>query len=542
MLSRMRFLFVLREGLLRVFEGPIQSLCEGGDEVLAIVEAQRRHTHHLVDRLKSRAPGIEIRFIEAELRERPEVELDTALRVWIDYLHYLEPELLPAERYREQRGRALPESLREATDRVSSESPEVRTALVAGLRALERTLEVPPEVTGLLERERPDAVVVSPLMTHSSQQVLYLRAARRLGIPTALCVASWDNLPSKGLIHEVPDLVSVWNDAQRDDAVRLHGVPPDRIAVTGAPRFDEWFGRSPTTSREEYCERLELPPDRPHILYVGSTTFKRSLHEGEWISRWVSRVRKSGHPELEDVPVVVRPHPKRSLAGDSKGARELASTPGVVVHPPDGAFPDDDEALSEYFDSLHHAAVVVGINTSALVEAAVVGRGVHVPLARPYRSIQQDCPHFQHLLSVGGGLIVVSKSLERHAEGLARALRGDDSDEANERARAFVASFVRPQGIDRPATPIMVESLRALAARKEIPTDPEMNGLADGLRSMLLPQRPKRAARRNRGEEPVESPQGTKARREGKRRRDRPGRTGDKSRTRSRSGKRRRAG
>jgi hypothetical protein len=539
MLSRMRFLFVLREGLLKVFEAPIQSLCEGGDEVLAVVEAQRRHTHHLVDRLKSRAPGIEIRFSEPELRERPEVALDTALRVWIDYLHYLEPELLPAAKYREQRARALPESLREATDRVASESPEVRTALVAGLRALERTLELPPEVTGLLERERPDAVLVSPLMTHSSQQVLYLRAARRLGIPTALCVASWDNLPSKGLIHEVPDLVAVWNDAQRDDAVRLHGVPPDRIAVTGAPRFDEWFDRSPTTSREEYCERLGLPPDRPHILYVGSTTFKRSLHEGEWISRWISRVRESGHPELEDVPVVVRPHPKRSLVGDSKGARQLANTPGVVVHPPNGAFPDDDAALSEYFDSLHHAAVVVGINTSALVEAAVVGRGVHVPLAKPYRSIQQDCPHFEHLRSVGGGLIVVTKSLDRHAEGLARALRGEDP-EAAERAQSFVASFVRPHGIDRPATPIMVESLRALAARKDIATGPDMNGLAAELRPMLLPEHPKRAARRNRDGQAVESGRGKQGEREGKRRRDRPGRTGNKSSTRARSGKRRR--
>jgi hypothetical protein len=494
----MRFLFVLREALLNVFDAPIRALCEGGDEVLILTESRRPRTHHLVDRLEAEVPEVTIRLVEPELGDSPEVELEAALRVWIDYLRYLEPELADATGYKEQRRRALPEDLRRDTDRAVSESPELRRALAAGLRAVDRTMPVPDEVMGVVERERPDAVLVSPLMTHASHQVLYLRAARRLGIPSALCVASWDNLPSKGLIHEIPDLVTVWNDAQRDEAVRLHGVPAERVAVTGAPRFDEWFGRAPTTSREEYCGRLGLPSDRPHILYVGSTLLRGDPHEGEWISRWVSRLRSSGHPELSDVPVVVRPHPKRRLDGDSKGARELADTPGLVVHPPHGAAVVDDASLSEYFDSLHHSAAVVGLNTSALVEAAVVGRGVHVLLAKPYRAIQQDCPHFNHLRTVGGGLIVETKSMDEHAAGLARALRGDDAEEAAERARSFVASFIRPNGLDRPTTPIMVDALRELAARQEVSTEPEMSDLAEELRSVLIREKSRQEVRRAR--------------------------------------------
>jgi hypothetical protein len=494
----MRFLFVLREGLLKVFEAPIRSLCEGGDELLLLVEGQRPHTHHLVDRLETEVPEVTIRFVEPELRDSPEVELETALRVWIDYLRYLEPELVDATGYKEQRGRALPERVRAETDRAASESPELRRALAAGLRAVDRTMPVPDEVMGMVERERPDAVLVSPLMTHASHQVLYLRAARRLGIPSALCVASWDNLPSKGLIHEIPDLVTVWNDAQREEAVRLHGVPRERVAVTGAPRFDEWFERTPSTSREEYCGKLGLPPDRPHILYVGSTLFKGGLREGEWISRWASGLRSSGDPELDDVPVVVRPHPKRRLDRDSNGARRLAATPGLVVHPPQGAAVVDEASLAEYFDSLHHAAAVVGLNTSALVEAAVVGRGVHVLLAKPYRAIQEDCPHFNHLRTVGGGLIVETRSMEDHAAGLARALRGEDAEEAAERARSFVASFIRPHGLDRPVTPIMVDTLRTLAARQDVATEPEMSDIADELRPLLIPEKSPREVRRAR--------------------------------------------
>jgi hypothetical protein len=128
-----------------------------------------------------------------------------------------------------------------------------------------------------------------------------------------------------------------------------------------------------------------------------------------------------------------------------------------------------------------------------MIEAAIVGRGVHVPLVKAYRAIQQDCPHFDHLRSVGGGLIVATESMEEHADGLARAVRGDGAEEAEERARAFVASFIRPHGIDRPATPATVDALRSLA-EQGVSTEAEADDLAEELRSMLLPERPRPGA------------------------------------------------
>jgi hypothetical protein len=463
----MRFLFVLRNAAgLRVLEAPIRGLCEGGDEALVLLE----ETAQLVApfrRLESEVDGLTVRPGGAAPDDDADIELDALLRTWIDYLRYFEPELQGATKYRQRCGRPLPKSLRGQTDRAVAKSPELRRALAAGLRAIERSMPIPDAVIRSVEHGRPDAVVVSPLLKRGSPQVQYLRAARRLGIPSALCVASWDNLTSTGVIHEVPDLVTVWNETQRDEAVRLHGVPPGQVAVTGAPRFDDWFNQSPTTSREEYCSRLGVPADGPHILYVGSHKFT-APDEAEWISHWLSGLRQSGHPELGDVPVVVRPHKEGGLRPESAAARGLAREPGVVIHPPGGAAVVDDESLAEYFDSIYHAAVVVGINTSAMIEAAVAGRGVHVPLADRYRSTQEDSPHFDHLRTVGGGLIVATDNMAEHAHGLAGALRGEDADPASERAGAFLASFIRPCGIDVPATPIMVDALRALAAERRL--------------------------------------------------------------------------
>jgi len=470
---RMRFLFMFRNAAgLRAFGAPIRSLCAGGAEVVVMLE----ETSRLADpfrRFETEVEGLTLRRGPAASGRDAAGELGATLRNWIDYLRYFEPEFERATKYRERCGRPLPKELRKQTDRAARESPEFRRTLAAGLREIERSLPVPDEAVQLLERERPDALLVSPLLKRTSPQVSYLRAAQRLGIPSALGVASWDNLTSTGLIHEIPDLVTVWNETQRDEAVRLHGVPPERIAVTGAPRFDEWFDRSPRASRDQYCRRLGLPVDRPHILYVGSHKFT-APDEAAWISRWVSMVRESGHPELVDIPVVVRPHPGGPLQGNSKGSRQLERMPGVVVHPPGGAVVFDDASLSEYFDSIHHGAAVVGINTSAMIEAAVVGRGVHVLLADRYRSTQENSPHFDYLRTVGGGLVVATESVREHARGLARAARGEDAEEVSERARSFLAAFIRPHGIDRPATPIMVDALRALAAK------PMVAGVAPG--------------------------------------------------------------
>src|SRR5918911_248558 len=96
-----------------------------------------------------------------------------------------------------------------------------------------RTLRSGSHVRLLFFMSHPGAVRFTPLLEPGSVQVEFERAANRMGIPTCLCVASWDNLTNKGLIHELPDLVTVWNEPQREEAVRLHGVPEERIVITG---------------------------------------------------------------------------------------------------------------------------------------------------------------------------------------------------------------------------------------------------------------------------------------------------------------------
>src|SRR5205823_790237 len=134
----------------------------------------------------------------------------------------------------------------------------------------------------------------------------------------------------------------------------------------------------------------------------------------------------------------------------------------AVVWPPLGEEPVDIAGRDNYFDSIYHSAAVVGINTSAQIEAAIVGRPVHTILAEEYRATQDGTIHFHYLVDPEFGHVRAARTLAGHAAQLERSLEEGDADGLNER---FLRRFVRPFGLDVPATPLAVEAVEELAAR-----------------------------------------------------------------------------
>jgi hypothetical protein len=154
--------------------------------------------------------------------------------------------------------------------------------------------------------------------------------------------------------------------------------------------------------------------------------------------------------------VLVRPHPLNAFS--SNGLPE-----GVVVRPPAEADPLDDEARSHYLDAIAHSAAVTGVLTSGMVEAAIVGRPVHVLLDDRYSDTQQGTLHFRYLLPEHGGMLHVARDYDEHAAQLRRAVAGEVPAETN---LGFVESFIRPLGIDRPAALHFVEALEGLPGKR----------------------------------------------------------------------------
>jgi hypothetical protein len=444
------------------------------ESVIGELAARGHHLHLAVERDESsatadgRPPIVDalaakhsnITFGEAPSRSDDEWGwVASRLRLGLDYLRYQHPLFDDTPKLRARARERTPGAFVAVGNGIRRVAPWARGAASAFIRRMERAVPQDEAIRRFIEAQQPDAVLVTPLIDLGSSQIDYVRAARALGVPSALCVWSWDHLSSKALIRELPERVLVWNETQKREAVELHGVPGDRVVVTGAQCFDRWFGRRPSRTRAEFCAEVGFPAERPFVLYVCSALFHGSPSEARFVVEWIRGIRAAASEPLRSAPILVRPHPSRT--GEWDGV-DLAPFGNAVRW---GGNPVDERSRADYFDSLYHSAAVVGLNTSAFIEAGIVGRPVHTVLLPDFRENQMGTVHFRYLLEAGGGLVQAASSLEEHWRQLGSALSLPASE-----VKPFVREFVRPRGLDVAATPLFVdavESMRGLAVARE---------------------------------------------------------------------------
>jgi hypothetical protein len=340
--------------------------------------------------------------------------------------------------------------------------------------ALEDAVPSRPEVDRFVRELAPDVVVVTGTFRHVSSEVELLKSARALGIPAGIFVTSWDNLTNKGSLKFVPERVFVWNEVQARDAVELHRIPRGRVVLTGAHVFDEWFERQPTRTREELLAEIGLDPAEPYLVYLCSSRNVARPSEVEFVQSWLQAIRSSEDERLSRIGIVVRPHPN---ADQQWQGVELAG-PNAVVWPRTGAHPVAQQARADFFDTLAHSAAVVGINTTAMIEAAILGKTVLTVLVPTFA--QETTLHFHNLKVESGGFLHVAADLGEHVGQLGSVLAEDEA--GAQRRRAFVESFVRPGGVDRPAASIGAAAIEELA---DVPVEGGMGARTLALRGVL---------------------------------------------------------
>src|SRR5690606_33062271 len=157
------------------------------------------------------------------------------VRRCIDYLRYLDPAYEDAPALTARIAGRVPGFVRALYSSLGlRRSASRRARMHRRLPALEQAIPTHLELDSFLRQTPPDAGAGTPLIDFDSKQVDWVKSAQAMALPTCLTVYSWDTLTNKGHMRLVPDLVTVWNEAQKDEAVRFHGVPAERVVVTGA--------------------------------------------------------------------------------------------------------------------------------------------------------------------------------------------------------------------------------------------------------------------------------------------------------------------
>jgi hypothetical protein len=382
------------------------------------------------------------------------------LRAARDFTRYAKPELRPAHANRQ---RAFERMLRSVIGKERSlslvhEPPSLdvleeddRLALDRFFADLESLVPADAGLARFIQEHRLQAVISVSRVNIAAREVEIVKAAKSVGVPVGVVVYSWDNLSSKGLLHEQPDTVFVWNEVQAAEAERLHGIPASKIAITGAPRFDPFFKASPSATRAELLAELGLGAEHATILYLGSSSFV-APNEPDFVDNWLRALRASTNDALAGANVVVRPHPGTTddPAWSTWGPADarVVVTPAIVR-----------KRAQDLFDQITASDVVVALNTSAEIEAAIVGRPVLTVSAGDLAPGQEGTVHFGYLLLEQGGFVESASSLDRHFEQLAVAVEQDPH--ADERRR-FLETFVRPGGLDVAAGAVLADAIEAL--------------------------------------------------------------------------------
>lgn len=478
---RVRILFsLLHPGYLRHYGRPIRILAGRGHEVHVALGRLEKDPgdFRLIEELVAEHPTVTYGLAPARARSDGWRRLAWLVRGLTDLARYGDPRYADAPALRRRIAdkfhwridysrapKVLKGPLHRAVDREATGADAGRSEkTLARLRKLEAAIPTSRRIDRFIAEQRPDALVASPVIEFASSQIEYLKSARKLGIRTGIGVASWDNLTGKGLLRFVPDRVFVWNDVQRGELEDMHWIPRDRIVLTGAQRFDEWFDRTPTLSREDFAHKVGLDPARPYVLYLCSSPFI-APDEVSFVRRWAGAIR-GGSPAVRDVGLLVRPHPQNGRQWEGVSLGEFGN---AAIWPRLGAQPDAGEARADYFDSLAHSACIVGINTSGLIEAGIVGKSVLTVLDPDFAGTQAGTLHFQYLRWENGGLLRVAADLPEHLGQLEQALAGG-ADDARQIAE-FVQRFCRPGGLDRDAATLVADGIEELARLGPLPRE-----------------------------------------------------------------------
>jgi hypothetical protein len=317
-------------------------------------------------------------------------------------------------------------------------------------RWIEAASPASPTIVALLKEIDPDVMLVSPtIWPKDPVEADYLHAARTLGIPTIGYVNSWDNLTSKGTVHVLPDVYIVWNEPIALEAVDIHDVPAETIRITGAPHLDTFFSLRPRMNRAVLCAEMGCA-DAPYVVFLCSS---RTIWENE--SSTVTNLAKALAREFGDhaPTLVVRPHPT------NPAPFKTFSHPGVVVHPQGGDQADSPESWQEYYDQLANATCVFGLNTTAFLEAVVANRPCLTIVIDTYWPAQGRTGHFRHLLK--GEFLEICRDMNDVAAHVRRIMNG--ADDRAEQRREFTRWFIRPSGLDVPASDVVASVIETAA-------------------------------------------------------------------------------
>ncbi|MCD4760276.1 CDP-glycerol glycerophosphotransferase family protein [bacterium] len=165
-------------------------------------------------------------------------------------------------------------------------------------RWMEKNILIEKDYDYLFEKFNPDLVFSSSI--YSKPDTILIKAARRFKIPSVSMPKSWDTVGR--LFFRAPsDKIILSNDFMKDWVIKNQLIKEKDILVAGIPQFDVYGNKQEYLSKEEFCQKTDLDPQKPIILYAS---------EGLWTSWdwYYLNELITKHNILNKYNIIARPH------------------------------------------------------------------------------------------------------------------------------------------------------------------------------------------------------------------------------------------
>lgn len=125
----------------------------------------------------------------------------------------------------------------------------------------------------LLQKYKPDLVFCTSIIMGNEADLV--KAAKVARIPVMGMVKSWDNLVKDVPLRVSPDILLVWNDIMKYQAIKYQLICEKKIKIVGIPQFDiyQQVKNACHVTREEYLKSIGADPQKKLILFAA---------EGKW--------------------------------------------------------------------------------------------------------------------------------------------------------------------------------------------------------------------------------------------------------------------
>jgi len=221
----------------------------------------------------------------------------------------------------------------------------------------------------LVERETPDFILVSS--EHGIIQKSIMVAGKMKKIPTLALqhgtigtvhkgYLSWKGSISKsGDISSpfcpIPDVTAVFGSYYVDLLTKMGDYPPDSVVATGQPRYDALVEASRRYSRDEFCRKLDLNPQKKVVLVM---TENMPIPDGKIFLKAVLRALKN----FVGVQVVIKPHPAEvgEWYVDVVGEEDIKAT--ILAK------------NADTYEALYACDLFVGSYSTVILEGVILGK------------------------------------------------------------------------------------------------------------------------------------------------------------------------